>query len=143
MLEYVNHMNLPGNSWIFLIQATSPFQQVSYFLNAKQLVESGTISSIVTASDFKGFFLEDILNGDRPMTQDKKARLLETGLFWGTRISQLRKTNRRLSDPYAVVKVDRNDTLDIDYEQDLLVNKCRLESHMECLQKTLTKGSRH
>ena len=130
LLEFVNTKGHKDEDWIFLIQATSPFQQIEYFRKAQKIVLSNSVSSIVTATEFKGFFVDEICDGIRPMSQNKAARLLETGLFWGSLISQLKKTSQRFSYPYDIVLVDKHDTLDIDYRQDILSNLCRIELHL-------------
>jgi pseudaminic acid cytidylyltransferase len=126
ILEVISSFRLDSEDWIFLIQATNPFQRAEYFINAKDLIGTG-IASVVTYRSFKRFFIEDVLAGDRPRTQDLPKRRLETGLFWAFNIGEFVKTKCRIIKPCSFVEVSEFDDVDIDYFEDLEPHLPRLE----------------
>ena len=102
----------------FIIQATNPFQQIKYFKKAASLISS-EISSIVTYRNFKRFFLDDLITGERKRTQDLPDKFLETGLFWAFNVEKFLNHGKRIIMPYGLIEIDESDDVDIDYFTDL------------------------
>ena len=102
----------------FIIQATNPFQQIKYFKKAASLISSD-ISSIVTYRNFKRFFLDDLITGERKRTQDLPDKFLETGLFWAFNVEKFLIHGKRIIMPYGLIEIDECDDVDIDYFSDL------------------------
>jgi len=134
MIDVVNECNIEANDWIFLIQATSPFQREEYFQQACSMI--GSNKSVLTYVDFKRFFIEDVVGKNRPRSQDVSPRKLETGLFWGVNVGELLKNKNRIVKPYGLVRVSPRDDLDIDYFSDLEYMLPRLEIDANKLMKT-------
>lgn len=105
---------------VIMMQATSPFTEPEYISKALNLMEEKKYNSIVTYTQFKGFLLEeDDLLLERPMTQKKIPKKIETGCFWVTNISELKKTKNRICEPYGLVAVSHIASLEIDTPEDL------------------------
>jgi CMP-N-acetylneuraminic acid synthetase len=124
--EVIKYFNFNKEDWVFIIQATNPFQQIKYFKNATSYI-TNEISSIVTYRKFKRFFLHDLINGERKRTQDLPDKFLETGLFWAFNVAEFLKFKKRIIQPYALVEIDEIDDVDIDYFADLQPHLPRLE----------------
>ena len=124
--EVISSERLLDEDWIFLIQATNPFQKHKYFQDAKKAINS-EISSVITYRPFTRFFLEDVINKSRPRTQDMKPKELETGLFWGMNVQKFNVFKQRIIEPYAKISIREADDVDIDYYEDLECHIHRLE----------------
>jgi CMP-N-acetylneuraminic acid synthetase len=124
--EVIMYFNLPKNDWLFLIQATCPFQQQKYFIDAAEKINT-KVKSILSYRKFTRFFIDDVVNGVRQRTQDIKPKLLETGLFWAMNIGDFLIENTRIIKPYELIEIEEYDDVDIDYFSDLKFHIPRLE----------------
>ena len=116
--EIITTLDFNRNDWVFIIQATNPFQQIKYFKKAASLISS-EISSIITYRNFKRFFLDDLITGERKRTQDLPDKFLETGLFWAFNVEKFLIHKKRIIMPYGLIEIDECDDVDIDYFTDL------------------------
>ena len=129
MLYVVDELEKQGEYFdnIVLLQATSPLNKPEYVQKAIDCMKTGTFKSALTYCDFKGFFIDDPETITRPMTQDKKAKRVETGCFWITNIEELKRRNNRICEPCALVKVPSVALLEIDSPDDLRTIEALLE----------------
>jgi pseudaminic acid cytidylyltransferase len=124
--EVILYFGLPKNDWVFLIQATCPFQQQKYFIGAAEKINS-KVKSILTFRKFNRFFIDDVVNGIRKRTQDIQPKLLETGLFWAMNVGDFLSENNRIITPYEMIEIEECDDVDVDYSSDLKFHLTRLE----------------
>jgi CMP-N-acetylneuraminic acid synthetase len=126
MEEVIRTERLEESDWLFLIQGTCPLQRVEYFRHAHKLILEGNVNSVVTYKNFKRFFLEDVLNKQRPRSQDLIPRRLETGLFWAVNVGAFATIKQRIIEPYGCVEVSGDDDADIDTLADLELVKSKI-----------------
>lgn len=103
---------------VVTLQPTNPLTKVEHINACIDLVEQGYDSTGCFVKDY-GFYLDnldEILN--RPMRQDKKPRLRETGCCWATKVSFLKKTGNRFGGKYGIVPVSKEEAIEIDDEAD-------------------------
>jgi N-acylneuraminate cytidylyltransferase len=140
VIHSVEQMNLSGynstheagnrNVIIGLIQATTPFQEPECFAEGLSLVElHGKDTSVFSAIEDHSFLWEE--NADqmwgplnhsksiRPMRQDLRPRVRETGGFYIFHLETFLKTNSRFSQHVLPVMCDPRYALDIDTRIDL------------------------
>ena len=114
---------------IVLLQATNPLNQKEWIEEGISLIANNEIKSVVTYSEFDRFFLDSPDLFERPMTQNKNKKMLETGCFWITKVSSFLEHGNRIIEPYAKVKVSKYaGLLDIDEEEDLKIAETLLKS---------------
>ena len=104
---------------IILMQATSPVVNPSDVSSALSKMKKEGSASLVTYTDFKGFFVNDKDIISRPMTQDKAPKRLESGAFWIMRTSDFKSKHNRICEPVSYMKLDRLSSIDIDDSLDL------------------------
>ena len=126
--EAIEHFNLNDEDWIFLCQATNPFNKVKYLNEAFQLIDSNKFNSIMTRIETRRFDVNEILDGKRVREQDKEPRYLETGLFWATKIERFKQSKSRICLPIGYVDIEKNDDFDIDCKKDYAFVRDRLMS---------------
>ncbi|KKL26989.1 hypothetical protein LCGC14_2389750, partial [marine sediment metagenome] len=80
---------------IVTLQPTSPLNKVEYVDDCIQKVLDGCDSACCVVLDY-GFFMDDKELLERPMRQDRKPRVRETGNCWVTKTDILKETNNRL-----------------------------------------------
>jgi len=106
---------------VVLLQPTNALNKPQFIEKGLKALENKEIKSVLTYSKCTRFFLddEDIIN--RPMSQDKKTRKMETGCFWITNIKALKKGKNRIVKPYAEIEVPEINGLDIDTPEDMRI----------------------
>jgi CMP-N-acetylneuraminic acid synthetase/SAM-dependent methyltransferase len=115
---------------IILMQSTNPFVEPRDIESGLEMIEKDNSSSLVTYTDFNGFFIEDKDLFERPMTQKKKSRKLESGAFWITKVKDFRLSKNRICEPVSYMKLNWLSSIDIDTQQDLEMAECILEKKM-------------
>ncbi len=106
---------------VILLQATSPLNRPEYIKEGIHVLRDGKFRSVSTYTDDRRFFLDDRDIIERPMTQDKEPRKVETGSFWITNIKALRKEKNRICCPCAHVRVSNIAALEVDTLGDLMI----------------------
>ena len=107
---------------IVLLQATSPLNKSEYLQEGIDAMETGKYNSVLTYCDFTRFLLTDETLLSRPMSQKKGPLKMETGNFWITKVSELKKTKNRIIEPHYMVKVSKlAGWLEIDDPEELLL----------------------
>lgn len=139
IMEVINDLSLKDDDWLFLIQATNPFQQIDYFQKAYRKIDKN-VSSILTYRKFSRFFIDDLINKDRPRTQDLEKKKIETGMFWAFNIGEFRKVKNRVVSPYDLVEINDLDDVDIDSREDMHPHLHRLHEVAETIKSGLCYG---
>jgi len=124
MLYVINELEKKGEFYdnIVLLQATSPLNKPEYLQEGLDVMNTGKYNSVLTYCDFTRFLLTDETILSRPMSQKKVPLKLETGNFWITKISELKKAKNRIVAPYYMVKVSKlAGWLEIDDSEELLL----------------------
>tara|TARA_B100000795_G_scaffold258633_1_gene232869 strand:- start:477 stop:1850 length:1374 start_codon:yes stop_codon:yes gene_type:complete len=129
LIYVINELKKKGETYenIILLQATSPFNKPEYIKEGIKLLELEKSNSLVTYTEFLGFLLDDNDILDRPMTQVKNSRYLETGCFWITKVKELLNNNNRICSPISYLKLPEEAKYEIDSEDDLLVVEALLK----------------
>jgi CMP-N-acetylneuraminic acid synthetase/2-polyprenyl-3-methyl-5-hydroxy-6-metoxy-1,4-benzoquinol methylase len=112
---------------VVMMQPTNPIVYPKDIEKGLALMEKEQSSSVVTYTEFKGFFIDDSDILDRPMSQDKTPRKLESGAFWITKVSELKATENRICQPVSYLKIDNSCAVDIDTQKDLEAAEAVLE----------------
>lgn len=115
---------------VILLQATAPLNKPEYIQKGIDLMKSGKFKSALTYCEFTRFLLDDSDIIDRPMTQNRKSRKMETGCFWITNIKALKENNNRICEPCAHIKIPKIASLEIDTTDDLIILEVLLEREM-------------
>lgn len=103
---------------VVILQPTSPLTKVEDINICIALVKERYDSAACFVDDY-GFFADDLHElMKRPMRQDKKPRIRETGNCWVTRTSVLRKTTHRFGGNVGIHIVAPETALEIDNETD-------------------------
>ncbi len=126
--EVIDSLSLDDQDWIFLCQATNPFNNIKYIKQASELIDSDKYYSIMTRIETRRFDVDEILDGKRVREQDRKPRYLETGLFWASKVEKFKTEKSRIVSPVGYVNIDKNDDFDIDCKEDYLFIRLRLLS---------------
>ncbi len=124
---------------VVMMQPSNPIISPQDITNGLELIVSENSASIVTYTDFKGFFVDDDDLLTRPMSQKKTARKLESGVFWITRVVDLKKNNNRICKPVSYLKVDNLSAIDIDTQQELEITEAILAKKQRIKFKTYYK----
>lgn len=122
VISYVlNILEKQGRTFdnIILMQATNPIVKSLDIDTALIQMQAENSASLVTYTEFKGFFLDDDDIITRPMTQNKPPRRLESGAFWITRVIDFKNNNNRICKPISYMKLDDLSAIDIDEQLDL------------------------
>lgn len=124
ILEYINASNLLENDTFMLVQATSPFTQTIHFNEGLDLLEKH--DSVLSCCESRRFFWRDgkALNYDiynRPRRQDYKGILIENGAFYISSVSDIEKTQNRISGDIGVYKMPEYTYTEIDEIEDWIV----------------------
>jgi CMP-N-acetylneuraminic acid synthetase/SAM-dependent methyltransferase len=130
LLYVINELEKQGEIFdnVILLQATNPLNRPEYIREAiKAIEEDKKYRSVLTYSESKRFFLDDSDLINRPMTQVKEPKKMETGCFWITNIEALKKEKNRICYPFTQVKVSKEASLDIDDATDLKIVEYLLE----------------
>lgn len=124
---------------VVMMQPSNPIVNPADIDAGLKLIEDEDSASVVTYTDFKGFFVddEDILT--RPMSQDKQTRKLESGAFWITKVSELKANNNRICNPISYLKLDNLAAIDIDTQQELEIAESILEKRNRIQAKSYYK----
>tara|TARA_B110000858_G_C17774701_1_gene461613 strand:+ start:499 stop:1887 length:1389 start_codon:yes stop_codon:yes gene_type:complete len=115
-LECINYLENKGNSFknIILLQITSPLNRYSYVNQGLDQMKKEQTLSVVSYTEDTSFELESVDIISRPNSQDKKPRIKETGCFWITDINKFKENQNRIVEPYSVIKVPYEASLEID-----------------------------
>lgn len=116
---------------IILLQATSPLNKPEYIQKGLKLLYAEKSNSLVTYTDFSGFFFDDADIISRPMTQNKIQKRLETGCFWITKISELLTKKNRICSPVSYLKLPEELKYEIDTETDLIIVEALLKQSLK------------
>lgn len=144
----INELEKQGEFFdnVILLQITNPLNRPEYIKEGLDILEKNKeYKSVVTYCDSKRFFLNDPDLIERPMTQFRKPRKMETGCFWITNIKALKEQGNRICAPYGEVKVSENASLEIDSLEELSVIEILLEKEIRIkenkyFQKRIYKG---
>ena len=112
---------------VILLQVTSPLNKPEYIREAINYMEDNAFNSALTYYEFMGFLLDDNDIIDRPMSQDRKGKNVETGCFWITNIEALKVNKNRICEPCALVKVPQIASLEVDKPEDLKIIEALIE----------------
>ena len=124
MLEYINSIHLSENDTFMLVQATSPFTQKNHFNEALELFEKH--DSVLSCCESKRFYWREgkSMNYDiykRPRRQDFEGTLIENGAFYISKVSDIKKTNNRISGDIATYKMPEFTYTEIDEPIDWII----------------------
>lgn len=124
MLEYIDSVKLSDSDTFMLVQATSPFTQKNHFNEGLELFEKH--DSVLSCCESKRFSWRDgkALNYDiynRPRRQDFDGTLIENGAFYISSVSDIKKTNNRISGEIATYKMPDFTYTEIDELEDWIV----------------------
>ncbi len=127
MLEFIKKMNLPQDSFLFLVQATSPFTTSLHFNEAwgKLIMEKS--DSLLSAVISKRFFWNNSgvpINYDyknRPRRQDFTGFYMENGAFYINKVANIINHNNRLSGKISIYEMPEHTAIEIDEEIDWLI----------------------
>ena len=110
-----------------LIQATSPLTETKDYEEALNKIKKENSDSLLTCVRVKKFIWSDDnmpLNykyTNRPRRQDFKGVLIENGAFYINTVSNIIKSENRLSGKISIYEMDEYKYIDIDEEDDWIV----------------------
>lgn len=120
MIEFINSLNIPGDNYIMLVQATSPFTNSNDFDNAiNHFFKSGK-DSLISCVLTKRFFWNKYgmsLNYDfknRPRRQDFEGIYMENGAFYMNKVSNVLRDKNRLSGNITIYEMPEYTGIEID-----------------------------
>jgi len=124
MLEYIDSVKLSDSDTFMLVQTTSPFTQKNHFNEGLELFEKH--DSVLSCCESKRFSWKDgkALNYDiynRPRRQDFDGTLIENGAFYISSVSDIKKTNNRISGDITTYKMPDFTYIEIDEPEDWIV----------------------
>jgi 2-polyprenyl-3-methyl-5-hydroxy-6-metoxy-1,4-benzoquinol methylase len=128
---------------VVMMQPTNPIVYPKDIEKGLALMEKEQSSSVVTYTEFKGFFIDDSDILDRPMSQDKTPKKMETGAFWITKVSDLKVMENRICQPVSYLKLDDLCAIDIDTPQELEVAEAILEKKMRVKYESYYKSRKY
>jgi N-acylneuraminate cytidylyltransferase len=122
ILEFCNTINFEFDNFC-LLQATSPFTKKEDINACLGKLDQDYDSALTVVNTHRFLWNEDgtPLNYDpfnRPRRQDFKGLLIENGAVYAVTKEALKKTNNRIGDKTAVVKMAEDSLLEIDSEID-------------------------
>ena len=124
MLEYINYANLSENDIFMLVQATSPLTQTNHFEEALFMYSKGEYDSILTCvRNYRFFWNEDGTSKNydyrnRPRRQNFKGELMENGAFYINKVSNILKSENRLSGKIGIYEMPEYTAFEIDEPDD-------------------------
>ena len=132
MKEAVEKLQLSGSDWLVLFQVTNPFVETKYLKELEELISNEDFSSVFTCVKNNRFDVETVSSASfsRPRTQDMENKFIETGLFWAILVSEFTKIGKRISNNAATIEIEKRDDIDIDYEEEFLDIRHRLEKEV-------------
>ena len=124
---------------VIMMQPSNPIVDPKDITTGLELMANEGSSSIVTYTDFKGFFINDDDLLARPMSQAKEVRKLESGAFWITNVAELKKNNNRICKPVSYLKINDLSAIDIDTQYELEIAEVVLEREQRIKLKSYYK----
>ncbi len=124
VIEFINALQVTGDSKLILVQATSPFTTVEDFSKLMKIIHNEEADSYISCQRVKKFFWSEDgkpLNYDldkKPMRQNYQGLLLETGAFYASSVSMILQSGQLLSGRIKVVETGKGTSIDIDEEID-------------------------
>lgn len=122
--EFINALQVPGDSKLILVQATSPFTTVDDFALLMESINNEEADSYISCQRVKKFsWSEDgkplNYNMDtKPMRQNYPGLLLETGAFYASSVAAILQSGQLLSGRIKVIETGIGTSIDIDEEKD-------------------------
>ncbi len=123
---------------VVFLQATSPFNKPEYIQGCLDLITKGHDSAVCVVEDY-GYFIDDSDIYTRPMRQDRKKRLRETGNCWVVKTDALKKSGNRLSGSIGYFLVPAIAGIDIDEPEDLVIAEALLRQEVNCKEEKYYK----
>lgn len=120
MIEFINSLNIPGDNYIMLVQATSPFTNSNDFDNAINHFFNSGKDSLISCVLTKRFFWNKYgmsLNYDfknRPRRQDFEGIYMENGAFYINKVSNVLRDKNRLSGNITIYEMPEYTGLELD-----------------------------
>ena len=127
MLEFLKKEKYNDDDNFLLIQATSPLTETKDYEEALNKIKKENSDSLLTCVRVKKFIWSDDnmpLNykyTNRPRRQDFKGVLIENGAFYINTVSNIIKSENRLSGKISIYEMDEYKYIDIDEEDDWIV----------------------
>lgn len=135
VIEFINAKNLRADDKLVLVQATSPFTETGDFLKVLECLNKGKSDSCLSCRRVKRFvWSEDgrplsYSMDTKPMRQDYKGILLETGAFYASSVGKIMENGQLLSGKIEVVETGVGTSIDIDEEADWAAAEHYIEEH--------------
>lgn len=126
VLEFINSRNLRPEDKLMLVQATSPFTEKRDFLKVIECLRKNYSDSYLSCIRVKRFvWSEDGIPLSysvkaKPMRQNYKGILLETGAFYASSIGKIKENKQLISGTIKVIETGIGTSIDIDEEVDWL-----------------------
>lgn len=136
MIEYLNKVDLPGNSIFMLVQATSPMTQTEHFNEALSLFISGPYDSMLSCvKNYRFFWTQDgkSKNYDyknRPRRQDFAGEFMENGAFYISTVENIKKYQNRLSGKIGIFEMPGYTATEIDEPEDWIILENLMKRHI-------------
>lgn len=135
VLEFVNLRNLQPEDYLILAQATSPFTEKDDFLKVIERIKYGESDSYLSCIRVKRFVWSEegtplsYSLAAKPMRQDYKGILLETGSFYASSVGKIVDSGQLLSGKIDVIETGVGTSIDIDEETDWSAAENYIEYH--------------
>ena len=124
ILEFVNAKDIDADDNFVLVQATSPFTDRLDFIKAIECMNSGNFDSCLSCRRVKHFIWSEdgrplsYTIKSKPMRQNYKGILLETGAFYASKVGLIKNSRQLLSGKIKVIETGVGTSIDIDDESD-------------------------
>lgn len=129
VIEEYNKNNISIKN-IILLQPTNPIFESAQLQDAIKLFKKSSYASLQTYVNSSKFMINDQDIFDRPMTQFKKIRKVETGCFWIINVNKFKKMKNRVIKPTLNYELPRNSLIDIDFEEDFFIAEALLSKRI-------------
>jgi CMP-N-acetylneuraminic acid synthetase len=120
------------HSKLFLLQCTSPFTQANTLTDITNLLNERSGVGVITVTEWHGFlwkkdgeFIQAISHNpmERSRRQDLEARFLETGAVYAAPMGEFIKTRKRFTEKILGYVVSKQESIEVDSNEDLIFAK--------------------
>lgn len=136
ILEYINYAQLPQEDIFMLVQATSPLTETQHFTEALGIYLKGQYDSMLTCvRNYRFFWNEDGTSKNydymnRPRRQNFKGELMENGAFYINTVSNILKSENRLSGKIGIYEMPEYTATEIDEPDDWTILENLMRKHV-------------
>lgn len=131
MLEFIKNKNISKDTYLFLVQLTSPLTRTEDFHKAFIQLENTKADSLLTAVLSKRFFWSKNDDGfyksenynyeNRPRRQDFNGLLMENGAFYINKVENILKNQNRLYGNITIYEMPEYMGIELDEELDWIL----------------------